>query len=244
LNDTTTYDSITRPDGRHAYLEYVGMAGFDINSGVWNMALPPFPGGDPLALTPALVYPGFPSVSTILFRQWARNTPWADSANAFRYYYNNKDWDSVAAERLGFVFSQPWGSPAWVNMLATHGLTPDSLPDFFSGNSQQMPPLATFIPDTAALRILGEWAKYYRSNLVPGGINASRKLAVHGGPSIRNRTLFVPKDWTGKAQMLDIRGRVFTLKPTGPGAYALPPQAPAGVYFFKLGAHYFKASML
>jgi hypothetical protein len=107
-----------------------------------------------------------------------------------------------------------------------------------------MPPLATFIPDTAALRILGEWVKYYRSPLRPGGIGGPRKFAAHGGPWIRNRTLFVPKDWTGKAQMLDIKGRVYTLKSSGPGAYALPPQAPAGVYFFRLGTHYFKASML
>ena len=100
------------------------------------------------------------------------------------------------------------------------------------------------IDEPAGLKILGEWAKYYRSPLRPGAIRGSKQNGIWGGPVIRNHTLFVPKDWTGKDQMLDIRGRVFALKPSGPGAYALPPQAKAGVYFFKLGPRYFKASML
>jgi hypothetical protein len=250
LNDTTTYDSLFEPQGRFKYLLAVAQSGLNTESGIWNLALPP---GNLDSLRPVMLYPGFPSLSEILFRLWVRNSPKADSGYVFRALMRNANpvnefpLDSAdARKRLAWFYSAPWGSRAWEDSLAAHGFNHDSLlqryTDGYQLDGNQMPPLNSFVPDTAALKILGEWVKYYRSgSILALGREHPKNLS---GPWVRNQTLFVPWDWTGKASMLDIRGRVHRLASLGRGAYALPPGKLSGVYFFRIGKRHFKLSLL
>ena len=112
-----------------------------------------------------------------------------------------------------------------------------------------MPPLATYIPDTAALKILGEWARNYITlTPVPGEsiVTSLRDRAAsrHGIPSIRNRQLLVPEGWTGKAVMISLDGRSTPLSSVGRGRYALPASMPSGVYFFQVGNRSFRTSIM
>ena len=130
--------------------------------------------------------------------------------------------------------------------LATHNFPLDSVlvgwekQDLYRNDPDGMPPLATYIPDTAALKVLGEWVVGLGSMT---GIRAEKSRASPI-PYIRNRVLIAPPGWTGKIQMLDVRGQVFALEPLGEGRYAMPEAAKAGVYFFRAGRRYFKASIL
>ena len=96
------------------------------------------------------------------------------------------------------------------------------------------------VPDTAALRILGEWVVGQES---VAGVRAGTRAASRI-PYLRDRILVAPDGWTGQARMLDIRGRVFALEPVGRGRYAIPEAARGGVYFFRFGRRAFKASIL
>src|SRR5204863_6425876 len=120
----------------------------------------------------------------------------------------------------------------------------------FESDGSQMPPLATYIPDTAALKILGEWVhNYYTLTAVQGeppvlSVHGAR-LALQGGmPSIQNRQLIVPEGWTGKAVMIGLNGRSTPLASVGRGRYALPASLPSGVYFFQVGNRSFRTSVL
>jgi len=254
LNDTSSYDTTNPyvgPSGRAYYLMSLRAWGMNLSPGQpWDMALP-----DDTTIN-RLVFPGYPALSEILFRQWARQAPWADSGSVSRYL-KAKLWnggqDSIAAQaRLAWLFSNPWGSVAWRGALTAHGLTIDSIlkPDFgnnyslYTPDQYQMPPLATFIPDTAPQIILGEWAKTYRSGAFTGIKDRGlASLAPLEQAFIRDHVLFVPASWLGKALMLDIRGRVYKLQALRKGAYSVPANIPSGVYFFRIGAHSFITSM-
>src|SRR5690606_17682552 len=100
-------------------------------------------------------------------------------------------------------FKAPWGSKAWTDTLRAHNVTTLQVAkaaglggtDAFDSDSEMMPPLATYIPDTAALKILAEWAATYRTLVrVPpdndsiyvtrlNGVVAKAPAAM---PSIRN----------------------------------------------------------
>jgi len=54
----------------------------------------------------------------------------------------------------------------------------------------------------------------------------------------------VPENWTGKAFMISLNGRSVPLASVGRNRYALPVSAPAGVYFFRVGDHTFKTSVM
>jgi hypothetical protein len=204
-------------------------------------------------MRPALLVPGYPSLSEMLYRQWIRNSPWMDSAIAFRSLKqlanprNEFELDSAeAAKRLKQFFLAPWGTPAWRDSLARHGFNPDSvLPRYSDGyryDGDQMPPLATFVPDTAALRILGEWAKNYRSASLLSLRRGQPQLLM--GVYLRGNVLHVPESWPGPAAMLDLRGRLHRLAPAGKSAYLLPSGAGSGVFLFRVGARYFKLSRI
>jgi len=264
LNEVAPYDTAnisSAPKGRAYWLRALGQWGIDTATGkVWDMHLP---AGDPATLVPAMIYPGYPALSEILYRQWARNSPWVDSASVSRNLrYNVAFGDSIPAaiakERLTWIFSKPWGSQAWLAALASHNLSLDSIvkpnprnvlgaASLFGSDASQMPPLATYIPDTAAQKILGEWVKNYVTLVVvdPNNIIAVRKHSfVFTSPSINNRILFVPDSWTGEAVMMDMQGRIRNLNRVGKGVYKVPSDVPVGVYFFKVGQFAFKSSIL
>ena len=251
LFDTVSYDTnlTTNPKGRAYYRMALDKWGFSSASGVWDMTLPN-------VTKTVLVYPGYPSASTILFRQWARKSPWTDSgavsrALKFDLQFGDPPVKAQAQQRRTWFFAQPWGSQGWQDTLAKHGLPMDSIISlinqtygFYSADDNQMPPLASFQPDTSALKILGEWVKGYQESFVAlaqGGFTAGQTFAQ---AFVRNRTLVIPKEWRGLVQMMDIQGRTYNLERIDRETYALPSGLPRGYYCFKIGTCLFRATVL
>jgi cytochrome c553 len=252
LNDTSSYtDSLSLIQGRNKYKWLVSTSGLGSDPD-WNLALPP---GNPDTLTTNEIYidpatkKGYPSLSYGLFRQWSRTTQAADSATWYRALKKAAGFgDANAQAKIAWMFSKPWGSQEWTDNLASHAFNLDSVMAGWSGvnlyrsDGDGMPPLATYIPDTAALKILGEWvAKQGASSEI--GIRAIGSRAFPS-PYIRDRILIVPAGFTGAVRMMDIRGRVFALRPLGNGRYEIPDMAKDGIYFLRVGQRFFWASLL
>ena len=190
---------------------------------------------------PMLLYPGHPTFSSMIFRQTARKSPQVDSLAMVNFLVGNPNgWAS-------WIFKSPWGSKAWRDTLKTRGVRLEDalLIDYggFSSDGAQMPPLATYLPDTNALRVLGEWAKTYRSDSVTS-VRTGLIAGQGGSPRIHNRVLMVPEGWTGAAVMTSLDGRAYKLTSAGKGRYTLPSYLPKGVYFFKVGSRSFRTSIL
>jgi hypothetical protein len=246
-------DTLYRPVGRYQFLLTLQEWGINTTPGAnFDMTRAPasaFPSG--ISPNPYLIVPKYPSYSTILFRQVARKSPAADSGDYFRYLGPTEAGDPGPVKRKSWVFKAKWGSKAWRDSLAAHGMSFGDVvnPERYLSDASQMPPLATYIPDTAALRILAEWSKkYYTLTAVPGeppvlSVHGSG-LAMQGMPSIQNRQLIVPEGWTGKVLMVSLDGRSTPLASVGRGRYALPASMPAGVYFFKVGNRTFRTSVM
>jgi hypothetical protein len=241
--DTTNIRAVVEDGGRSKYLLAVRASGLPMSPGsVWDMGIPSSPP------TPTLITPGYPALSMALYRQFAlRRTPWRDSIS-YRITLDNYDPNN----RKSWIFVNPWGSAAWRNDLATHETGGVKIGDVLeSGPDQdQMPPLATHLPDTAAMKILGEWAKNYRTLYPIEGqpiivqVRGRPMQARVEGARIQNRFLIVPAAWTGRASMSSLQGRVYALSPAGRGRYLIPASAPSGLYFFKVGSRSFRASVL
>ncbi len=241
------------PQGRNYYRMALAQWGIDTDSGqTYDMALPV--GAD---TSEVLIYPGFPSRSEILYRQWSRNSAWTDSAAVANVLKDSLfQGDSAAVQQRSWIFSQPWGSQAWFDLLNQHQvdinsfMTPaDGSYNLYNWTGEQMPPFATYIPDTAALKVLGEWIKNYRTLAVVDSQNIVNSVRQSGQlhlaePVLRNHTLFVPVDWGSGATMWNIQGQSHALQALGVGAYALPPGTPVGIYMFRVGAHTFIQSLL
>jgi hypothetical protein len=222
---------------RYKYIQAVLRVGLDTSLGsLWHMSYP-------RDREPALVTTGHPAFSTLLYRQFgARNTPWMDSVEVRRNLRINGDpagWSS-------WMFQHPWGSQAWREALAAHGVALDSVVNWRT-DPYQMPRLATYIPDTTAMRVFGEWARDYRTLVrVPGQdsvVNVRGRLLVAraDGPRLQGRVLLVPQGWAGKARMFAVDGRSWPLPSAGRGRYAIPRSAPPGVYAFRIGDRAFRA---
>jgi hypothetical protein len=229
--DTTGY----LQDGRHKYRMSVRRAGLDMTPGMpWDMSFPAT-APDPIVIINA----GFPSMSTALYRQLAlRRPPWRDSLTA-------RD-----DGRPAWMFVNPWGSQAWRNDLASHGMTLKEVITF-NADGLPMPLIGSHIPDTAGMKILGEWAKTYRTLIRIDGqdsvvtLRDGRVLRFAAeGARIQNRMLIVPEGWTGKAVMFGMNGKAQVLSAAGRNRYALPHATPSGVYFFKVGSRSFRASVM
>jgi cytochrome c553 len=251
LNDTTRDTSaLWEPvAGRQHLMLSVQKSGIEMTPGTpWDMALPP---GDPASLVPPLaVYPGYPCLSIILYKQWARNTPLEDSGRVYRDYMSRSVQDppdSIAVKRLTWMFALQWGSQSWHDSLTQHGLTLDSvIPGPYVPLSMSMPPLASYLPDTAALRILGEWAKNYRpfSDTVQQSVrNKLLTLKPAAFAFVRGRMLFIPSGAVDEVSMTNIAGQTFRIRAIRRGVFALPRQASSGVYFFKIGTRLIKSSL-
>ena len=254
LRDTATFDTTETqlgPSGGTYYRMLVRDWGMNTNPGqIWDMTLP-VEGPTPPTL---LVQAGHPALSLILFRQWSRNSAWNDSgavarALKFQILIGSDAEKAATKAKQAWMFKRPWGSKAWLDTLKQHGWSMDSVialvdsngEPFFGKDGAQMPPLATFMPDTAALKILGEWVRNYVP--VNAGIKPGTRFDGSGGPTVRGRVLYLPRGWTGPVLMADVRGRVFTLKAAGEQAFTLPPVG-TGVYFFRQKGRSFKVSLL
>jgi hypothetical protein len=244
-------DTLYRPAGRYQFLLTLKEWGISTAPGAnFDLARPrttSYPAGKDA--NPYLVVPGYPSYSTILFRQVARKSYAADSGDLFRALGPAEAGDAQQWKK--WIFKAKWGSKAWRDSLAKYNVKFSDAVNYerYLNDGSQMPPLATYIPDTAALKILSEWVRTYRT-LVPVppedpavAVRAAR-LAMQGTPSIQNRVLVVPAGWTGKATMTGLNGRTVPLVTVGRGRYALPASMPAGVYFFKVGDRTFRTSVM
>ena len=202
-----------------------------------------------------MIVSGHPQLSPMLYRQFAaRRSSWVDSIALRENLRDNGDAGNIGA----WIFANPWGSTAWRADLASHSMTEYSQVNGaplinFSPIGNQMPPLATNIPDTTAMRFLGEWAATYRTLVqVEGFPIVPEPVSIAGrGPLARadmarlsGRMLMVPNGWTGKAQMFSVTGRAYNLPSVGRGQYAIPQNAPVGLYIFRIGDQTFRASVL
>ena len=250
LADTASYtDSLSPIQGRNKYKWLVSAWGKSSDPN-WNLSLPP---GNPDTMSTNEIYVdpktklGYPSLSFGLFRQWSKTTPAADSATWYRALKQAAGFgDANAQAKLSWMFSKPWGTQEWTANLATHSFTLDSVMagyegvDLYKTDPDGMPPLATYIPDTAALRVMGEWVARQGNTI---GIR-TRGARAFASPTIRDRVLIVPAGLAGEVRMMDIRGRAFALRNLGNGRYAIPERAKDGVYFFRVGESVFRGSFL
>jgi hypothetical protein len=246
-------DTAVRPTARYKFLQTLEEWGVKTNAGSgFMMSRAPnsaFPAG--VNPSPYLVVPGYPAYTTLIYRQAARRSAAVDSGDWFRKLGPLEQGD--AQKWKPWLFKAKWGSTAWRDTLAAHSVNVNQIftATQFASESEQMPPLATYLPDTAALKILAEWAtNYYTLTAVPG---ETPVVSIHGSriampnamtPVIRNRQLVVPEGWTGKAVMTGIDGRATTLSSSGRGRYALPASIPSGMYFFRIGDRTFRTSVL
>jgi hypothetical protein len=244
-------DTLTRPSGRYQFL--LTLKEWGINTGSqsnFDMVRPPasvFPTG--LDKNPYLLVQGFPAYSTILFRQAARKDPMFDSIETFMEWGASSNAELKLRKK--WLFRAKWGSKAWRDTLAAHSVAMSEIftSSRFEADAGQMPPLATYLPDTAALKILGEWARNYITlKAVPGEqpvLPVNERMARRNGvPAIRNRQLLVPDEWTGKAVMIGLDGRTTPLASVGRSRYALPASMAPGIYFFQVGNRSFRTSVL
>jgi hypothetical protein len=252
LSDTGAYtDSLSPLQGRNKYKWLVSTWGLKSDPD-WNLALPP---GNPDTMTTNEIYvdpatkEGYPALSYGLFRQWSRTTPSADSGIWYRALKQDAGFgDANAQSKLSWIFSKPWGSKEWADNLASHNFTLDSVMagwggvDLYKNDPEGMPPLATYIPDTAALKILGEWvAKQAAQPAI--GIRGKAPVS-YPSPYIRDRVLIVPALFTGEVRMMDIRGRSFVLNPLGSGRFEIPRTIKGGLYMVRVGQRFFRTWLL
>jgi hypothetical protein len=256
LPDNDPSNDAIQPAGRKRMMMTLDEWGIDYSAGAnFDMKRPWFPVGG-TQRSPGLISAGYPSFSTGIFRQLARKTPRYDSLTLRDKFRTEGDPQGWAA----WIFKAPWGSKAWLDtlrgrnvslMTVLHATGLGSVTSFETASTESMPPLASYIPDTAALKILAEWARTYRTLVkVPGydsvyvtGVKTVAKANV-GVPSIRNGMLIVPEGWTGKAVMVSVNGRSWNLSTVGRGRYALPASTPKGVYVFRIGDKVFRTSLV
>lgn len=109
----------------------------------------------------------------------------------------------------------------------------------------QMPPLATFEVDTAALAVLSEWIRTLPKKTI--AVNSPLSAGAFRAPSFRGRTLIVPgpgAPGNARVTLIGVDGREVELTRRGPGAYDLPAGTPAGVYVIRVGSASFARSLL
>jgi hypothetical protein len=252
LSELNAGDTLFRPKGRYLYELALQDAGISTAPGGSFPLHVPSSSSFPSTVSPvpSLITPGYPAYSTLIYRQVARKTAMMDSMDVFRALGPLDGGDPTNMKR--WLFKAKWGSKAWRDSLAAHGVAMSTILDGakFGSDFAQMPPLATYVPDTAALKILGEWALKYRTLVRVAGedsvvtLNGKRIAARTETPVLRNRQLFVPAGWTGKAVMTSLNGRSYPLTSVGRGRYALPASLPTGIYFFRIGDRSFRASVL
>lgn len=114
----------------------------------------------------------------------------------------------------------------------------------FDPDRNQMPPMATFEVDTAAVKVMEEWILGTPSRAVPTGIAGGHQAAT--APILRGRDLLLPPGLLAGNPAVRLRGldgRVYPLRTLGPGRYAIPASVPRGVYILQVGRLTFTRSV-
>lgn len=124
-------------------------------------------------------------------------------------------------------------------------------------NREQMPPLATNQPDSAAVNLIEQWICTLKAGTpcnkltwLPDetfwGEEVSNSVRPHGKfkdlafqPSLRRGQLSIPADIAaaGRVELRDFRGRKVTLVSEGKGMFRIPLTLTPGVYFLVAGSH-------
>lgn len=251
LTDTTSYTDPLSPITGFAKLKWLVQASGLGTYPYWNMAIP---AGNPAERSSAVFYKeggmGYPAFSHALFKQMSRRMPEADSAQWFQdLSLASMAGEAKATAMLTWMFKAPWGSKAWLDTLKRYNpnFTLDSVMTgyyrdnlLYNKDPDQMPPLATYLPDTTAMKVFAEWL---HNGKPPVNIRSTRgnKQAAIRGPVIQNRILILPEGWAGKVQLIDMRGRATNLQAAGTSRYALPANLKPGLLIFKIGNKHFKA---
>ena len=122
------------------------------------------------------------------------------------------------------------------SLLLYRQTTRDTTPGDYSWDSQQMPPLATYERNQAALDLMTKWILGMDSVFT----------GVRGGPLARadfapvilgDRLLLMPGPQPADPVLLiDLRGRSTSLRRIGVGEYAIPAGLPLGSYLVRRGS--------
>jgi hypothetical protein len=172
---------------------------------------------------------------------------------------------SFPNDTTGAWLGQPSMSGGNFSWLALSGY-PDSsvlldkmkrrVDDFVSGsNTEQMPPLATSQPDSAAVKMIEQWLCSLKSggtcNTIPWlpdetfwAEPVAVSLRPHGNahnldfqPSMREGRLTVPAHIAalGKVELRDYQGRKVPMAQEGKGVFRIPRTLTPGIYFLVAG---------
>lgn len=114
---------------------------------------------------------------------------------------------------------------------------------FFEGGDQ-MPPVATFEVNTAAIEVIRSWIDTMAQTGDPTIEVGVRAHSRPPGLMFRGGNLVLPPGLIpeGGVIMIGIDGKAHALKSVGPGIYAIPRGLPKGVYVIRAGAYRFTRS--
>lgn len=117
--------------------------------------------------------------------------------------------------------------------------------DAFRDIDEQMPPLATFEVNTAAVAVIKTWIESMPKTGDTVNYPISVRKTNHAralAPMLRNGKVFLPAGLAadGRVGVVGIDGTFRELRSLGQGAFALPDGLPKGMYVLKVGAKRFK----
>lgn len=123
-------------------------------------------------------------------------------------------------------------------------------PESFDPELDQMPPLGTFEVNEPALAVIAAWIRSVPAKAAPGW-EGPTALAGHGrkgesAPALMgDRALRVPLDTDpgARVSMTGMDGRTMVLKSSGDHVYAVPANAPRGMYIIRIGDRSFKRAL-
>ncbi|MDB5050464.1 MAG: gdhB [Fibrobacteres bacterium] len=122
-------------------------------------------------------------------------------------------------------------------------------PGDFDPTRNQMPPLGTFEVNGPAVALLAKWIKTMPPMPAPGWEGTASLAGMNRAsraPTLQGRILRV-SDASGTGapvSMSGIDGRAVALRRQGTGVYAVPAEAPRGVYFIRVGGARFRVNLL
>ena len=125
------------------------------------------------------------------------------------------------------------------SLLLYRQTTRDTVPEDYDPDSQQMPPLATYERNQAALDLLNRWV--LEMDTVMAGTHPNGKAFADRQPILRGRELRFPADMLARASeqhrvlLVTLQGRAYPLPRIGAGVYAIPSGLPSGPYFIEAG---------
>ena len=112
----------------------------------------------------------------------------------------------------------------------------------------QMPPYGSFEVNEPAMAVVEQWIRELPAKPAPGWDEVT-SLSDHGrsvdAPRLRGRTLLLPESrLSERVSMTGLDGRALRLIPQSRGSYAIPSDAPRGLYLIRVGSQTFRHYLL